>query len=85
LNYIFLDFNKITGPNSLTYINEILGTNFDKMQHENLSKDKTYFEKDKTYFEKYKKVKEMLETNLKLNNVIDKQCNSFYFTLCSYF
>jgi hypothetical protein len=68
-----LDFNKIikSESESLIYINEILGIKCDKLQKKNLTTNKNYYDK-------YIKVKQIL--GKKLNNIIENQYNSFYFT-----
>jgi hypothetical protein len=67
-----LDFNKIIKPESLIYINKILGTNFIYMKSSNLSINKSYYKK-------YIYIKKILGT--KLDNIIEEYFNPFYFTL----
>jgi hypothetical protein len=66
-----LDFNKLIKSDSHIYINKIIGTNFIYIENDNLSQNKNYYDK-------YINLKKMLGT--KLDNIIEKRYDYFYFT-----
>jgi hypothetical protein len=66
-----LDFNKLISSDSLNYLNDILKIDCVFKFNDNLSKNKLYYNK-------YKNVKKILGT--KLDNIIENQYESFYFT-----
>jgi hypothetical protein len=69
-----LDFNKIIDENNLKYINTVLNIRCKYNSKENLSENKTYYQK-------YIEFKNMITPEI--NDIIEKNYNSFYFTAFS--
>jgi len=65
-----LDFNRLISSDCLLYLNKILNTNFNILDFDNLSSNKTYYTK-------YKNVKKLIGTSL--DETIKQYFNPFYF------